>query len=74
MIGKTINSLAQELSASVTVRIHRETEGCDIPCDDATTVWKDPVDKNCSSAAKWVDGAIGCDRIVDRLKNVNNCV
>ena len=70
MLGKTINSLAQEQSASVTVRIQWETEGCDISCDDATTVWNDPVAKNCSAAANWVDGAIGCDRIVDRLKKV----
>ena len=38
MFGKTINSLAQEQSASVIVEIHRETEGCDIPRDNATTV------------------------------------
>ena len=25
-------------SASAIVRVHRETEGSDIPCDDATTV------------------------------------
>ena len=37
-VRKTINYLAQEQSAFVAVRIHQETEGCDIPCVDAPTV------------------------------------
>ena len=51
MFGKTINYSAHEQSASVTVRIHQETDDCNSPCDDATTVCKDPVAENCSVAA-----------------------
>ena len=65
--GKTMYSFPKKESASVTVLMHRETDGWDIPCEVATTVWKESVAKNCSATANWVVGVIECDLIVDRL-------
>ena len=65
-----MKSLAKKQSASVTVQMHRETEGCEIPCEVATTVCKEPVAKNCSATANWVVAGMECDRVVDRWRKV----
>ena len=57
---------AWKQSASDTVQMHRDTDGWDIPCEEATTVWNEPVAKNINAAANWVVGRITLDWIADR--------
>ena len=61
-----MKSLAKKQSASVTVQMLRETEGCEIPCEDATTVYKKPVSKNCRVTANSLVSGMKCYRVVDQ--------
>ena len=60
-----MKSLAKEQSVFVTVQMHRDTEGCVLKCEVATTVSKEPVAKNCSASVEKE-----CDRVVDRWRKL----